>query len=286
MSELVERSRAAQQGKTIQQMLSGGVKTALDTALAERIGVERFMQAAVTTFRKTPGLARCTEESILGGLFVAAQLGLEVGGPRGLAYLVPYGQEATFVLGYKGAVELFYRTGQVKKVDAFLIREGDVFEPGWDLREGRVFKWVPGNPDGKPVGAVAYVVTTNGGLVWEHMTEAEILKRRPSRWTNTPWSTWPDQMWMKTVLKALTRKVRMSADDLSLQLAIESDETVQRKVPGLPELEVSRLPVGTVAGADEAPAAGEEDDWEARERAEHDAWLASQEAMDRGGEAP
>lgn len=241
MSDLVQQTRARQQqGKTIQQMLTP-VKGSLGNALAERIGVERFMQAAVTTFRKTPGLARCTEESILGGLFVAAQLGLEVGGPRGLAYLVPYGSEATLVLGYRGIVELMYRTGQVQKVDAFLVREHDVFRQRWDPQHGRVFDWEPGAQEAKPVGAVAYAVMTNGGLIWQHMTEEQILKRRPAKWTNTPWATWPDEMWLKTVLKALPRTVRTSSDDLSL--AIEADQTVQRRIPGVEHHVVARVPV-------------------------------------------
>lgn len=252
MSDLVQQTRARQQqGKTIQQMLLP-VKGPLGNALAERIGVERFMQAAVTTFRKTPGLARCTEESILGGLFVAAQLGLEIGGPRGLAYLVPYGSEATLVLGYRGVVELMYRTGQVQKVDAFLVREDDRFQIRWDPMHGRVFDWEPGRQDARPVGAVAYVVMTNGALMWQHMTEAEILKRRPAKWTRTPWETWPDEMWLKIVVKALPRTVRTSSDDLSL--ALEADQTVQRRLPGVEHHVVARVPVEADQPAEQQPA--------------------------------
>lgn len=285
MSNLVQQSRAQQQrGKTIQQMLAP-IQSSLNNALAERIGVERFMQAAVTTFRNTPGLARCTEDSILGGLFTAAQLGLEVGGPRGLCYLVPYGQEATFVLGYRGLVELFYRTGQITKVDAFLIREGDRFERKWDLAHGRVFDWAPGGNDEAPwVGVVAYVLTRDGEILWEHLTKAEVLKRRPTKWTKGPWETWEEQMVLKTGLKALQRTVRQSTDDRSLQFAITADETVQRRVSGVEEHVVERVPVQgelpVAAGPepDETPMAlDEEAAFEEQSRREHDAWVAAQE---------
>ena len=186
-------------------------------------------------------------------MFISPQLGLEVGGPRGLAYLVPYGKEATFVLGYKGVVELFYRTGQVRTVDAFLIREGDLFRKRWDPDRGRVFDWEPESDDATVIGAVAYVITTSGALLWEHMTEAELVKRRPTQWTNGPWRTWPNEMRLKTVLKALPRKVRMASDDQSLQLAVDADQTVQRRLPGLSEHAVERVPVQGELAATGAP---------------------------------
>lgn len=291
MSDLVQQTRARQGGKTIQQMLDP-IRSPLGIALAERIGVDRFMQAAVTSFRANEKLQRCTEDSILGGLFVAAQLGLEVGGPRGLAYLVPYGNQATLVLGYKGVVELFYRTGQVRTVDAFLVREGDVFRKRWDPDRGRVFDWEPASDDGKPIGAVAYVITTAGGLLWEYLTEAEILQRRPAQWTNGPWRTWPDQMWLKTVLKALPRKVRMASDDQSLALAVEVDQTVQRRVPGLAQNVVGRVPVQAEIEAQKPaqgssasdPGVDEIPDYQEQERQEFAAWQAQQEQAEQGGD--
>jgi recombinational DNA repair protein RecT len=159
---------------------------------------------------------------------------------------VPYGKDAQLVLGYRGLLELGYRSGQVKTVDAFLIREGDTFRKRWDPDRGLVFDWEPMSDDAPPVGAIAFVVTTQGGLLWEHMTKDQILARRPERWQGTPWASWPDPMWLKTVLKSLYKRVRLSADDNSLSLAVESDETVQRRVevPGMePEHLVEHVPV-------------------------------------------
>lgn len=238
MSDLVQRTRGNRQDvEPIQATLEKQAE-GLSMALAGRIGTDRFIRAAVTSFRTSPALQRCSRDSILGGLFIAAQLGLEIGGPRGYAYLVPFktkGQyEAQLILGYKGLLELAYRTGQMKTVDAFIVREGDVFRQRWDPQQGRIFDWEPGDPKAKPIGAVAYVVTLQGGLLWEYLTEEEILQRRPRYWESTPWKTYPEQMWTKTALKRLFARVRLSADD-ALSLAVASDETVQRRIPGLEE---------------------------------------------------
>lgn len=297
MSDLVQRTNAAAARQSPVENLIRSQETGLAMALAGRIGADRFIRAAVTAFRTTPHLDECTPQSLLGGLFVSAQLGLEIGGPRGYAYLVPFRTkgvyEAQLVLGYKGLLELAYRSGQLKAVDAFIVRDDDLFVERWDPDRGRIFDWTPGDRKANPVGAVAYVVNTQGGLLWEYLTEEEIHQRRPARWQNTPWSTWPDQMWMKTAMKSLFRRVRLSADDVAL--AIEADQTVQRRIPGLDDHVVEHVPVQgperphdarsgpnpppdarTPAAAQTAPEPPPDDDAaeEERSRREYAEWLA------------
>jgi recombination protein RecT len=240
-SDLVQQTQARQAAQSPVEKIIRSQESGLAAALADRIGTDRFIRAAVTQFRTTPHLDECSPQSLLGGLFVAAQLGLEIGGPRGYAYLVPFktkGQyEAQLILGYKGLLELAYRSGQMKTVDAFIVREGDTFKQRWDPQQGRVFDWEPGDPSSKAIGAVAYVVTMQGGLLWEYLTEEQILTRRPRYWESTPWKTHFEQMWTKTALKRLFARVRLSSDD-TLSLAVASDETVQRRIEGLPEHDV------------------------------------------------
>src|SRR5712691_1944132 len=92
---------------------------------------EQFITASMTTFRFNPAIYECDPYSVVGGMRQAAQLGLSFG-PLGHVYLVPFKQKkggswATFSLGYRGMVELAYRSGNVKRIEANLVRDGDGF---------------------------------------------------------------------------------------------------------------------------------------------------------------
>lgn len=97
-------------------------------ALPNVITPERFSRIAMTAVTNTPKLAKCTPQSFIGALLIAAQLGVEPNTALGQAYLIPYGNQCQFQLGYKGALDLAYRTGEVRSITAEVVREGDLFE--------------------------------------------------------------------------------------------------------------------------------------------------------------
>lgn len=272
MSDLV----ATQPKSVIQQVQ--GAHTGLQAALADRIGVDRFTRAAVTVLRTTPALQRCNPDSVLGSLFVAAQLGLEVGGPLAYAHLVPYGREAQLIVGVRGFIELFYRAG-AKAVHADIVRDGDSIERRVG-EDGVVRVWWtdadPLNTDRKPVGALATIVQASGEPIQEFMTRTQILKRKPRTSKAGPWSEWEEEMWKKTVLRQLAKTARLSSDDLAL--AIDVDQTT-----GTADVSTRKhVPVGTPVD-DEPVTVGEltaetdEAAYEAQTAAEYQAYLNSQE---------
>lgn len=53
----------------------------------------------------------------------AAQLGVEPNTPIGQAYLIPYGNQVQFQLGYKGLIDLAYRSGEVQSIQAHEVHE-------------------------------------------------------------------------------------------------------------------------------------------------------------------
>lgn len=76
---------------------------------------ERFLRMALSAVNNTPKLAECTPMSFIAAMMNAAQLGLEPNTPLGQAYLIPYKNknqlECQFQIGYKGIIDLAYRTG-------------------------------------------------------------------------------------------------------------------------------------------------------------------------------
>ena len=107
------------------------MKGEIAKALPSVITPERFTRIVTTAISSNPKLAETTPESFLGAMMTAAQLGLEPNTPLGQAYLIPFRNhgklECQFQLGYKGLIDLAYRSGQVSIIQAHEVREGDEF---------------------------------------------------------------------------------------------------------------------------------------------------------------
>ena len=122
--------------KTIQQYIKsmeGEIKRALPSVITP----ERFTRMVLSALSTNPKLAACTPKSFLGAMMSAAQLGLEPNTPLGQAYLIPYRNkgvdEVQFQIGYKGLVDLAYRSGEVEVVQAQTVYENDKFECEYGL---------------------------------------------------------------------------------------------------------------------------------------------------------
>lgn len=232
MSDLVQAAQAQQGGVTFDEFVTRE-RTHLEGALAGRIDTDRFIRAAVTSFRTTPELAKCEPSTVLGSLFLAAQIGLEVGGPQGHASIVPFKGQAQLIIEYRGYIELFYRSG-ARKVECFVVRQGDEFKQWSSAKSGKDYHFVPLDDDtSRPLtGVVAQVMTAQGDVIFEYMSKAQVDRRKTG---TAVWRNWYDEMALKTVIRRLAKTVRLSPD---LAQAAASDEAVNRYVPGTGEVAV------------------------------------------------
>lgn len=113
----------------------------LSKIISEKMGLEAFIEAAMQLLRQ-PGLAACTQESVLGGLLKAAIFQFRLSTELGQCWLIPrsikvgtdannkavYSTVATFQIGYKGWQELAFRSGKVESFDAEVVWENDKFD--------------------------------------------------------------------------------------------------------------------------------------------------------------
>ncbi|MEV5819234.1 recombinase RecT [Micromonospora haikouensis] len=192
--------------------------------LPKMLPPDLFMRVALTGFRKTPDLLECSRKSLLGALLETARLGLEPCTEQ--AYLIPYKNECTLVVGYQGFVQLMYRTGQVEQVEAEMIYEADVWE---DARGdgGRFYHrpaWTPdlnrdgwtGEDRGKPIIAYSYARLVGGGRTKVEMCtrkRAEQIARDFAKSSKSPWKTGSfDAMWLKTPVRQLQKWAPKSAE--------------------------------------------------------------------------
>lgn len=222
-------------------------------ALGDKRTAERFMRVALTALSRppaypgAPSLADSTRESLLGGLITCAQLRLEPNDPRGLAYLIPFRNnreqsvEAQLVIGYKGLVDLAYRSGQIKTLVAESVHEHDHFTfTRWPRTMSH--QDAPGDR-GEVIGYYAAVEYHGGGQDFLHMTVAEVeqwrdlhskgaRKRNGDLDPHSPWQKNPHEMGKKTCLRRLAKMMPLSVEDLRVGLAV--DGSVQTNLEPLP----------------------------------------------------
>jgi len=208
-------------------------KPELEKLLGPSLTVEQFETAAMTYLRMNPKLVDCNPYSIVGGLRLGAQLGLSLG-PLGHFYLVPHKQEAVFILGYRGMVELAYRSGKVKRVQAAVVRDGDEFD--FRLGTRAQLDHVPYGPPGEREWVAVYAVAelTTGGKPFEVLYPEDVEARRKrsaaAKLSTGPWVTDTESMWRKSAVRQLQRwlpqtpeSAKATAQDESIAAPDEDD---------------------------------------------------------------
>jgi len=210
-------------------------------ALAMPRGAEatQLIRDAFTTIQRTPKLANCEQMSVLGAFMTCAQLGLRPG-VLGQAYVLPFWDKkdrmykAQFVAGYRGLVDLAYRSDRVWSIRARIVHANDYFEIEYNAIEDRLVH----RPflDGERGEARLYYATgrTRGGgsAITDPVTVADMLKYRNKYATAKnkdgevfgPWVTEFDGMAKKTMIRQLSKMLPMSTE---VQLSIDNHRAVR-----------------------------------------------------------
>lgn len=215
--------------KGMQQMLKA-METEIAKALPSMVSSERFQRVALTAFSSNPKLQQCDPKSFLAAMMQSAQLGLEPNTPIQQAYLIPYGNQVQFQVGYKGLLELAQRSGKIKTIYAHEVRENDEFEMDYGLNQELKHKPLLKGDRGTVIGYYAVYHTVDGGYSFVFMTKDEVLQfaqAKSKTFRNGPWQTDFDAMAKKTVIKQLLKYAPIS---IELQNAITADSTVKTHI--------------------------------------------------------
>lgn len=101
----------------------------LAAALPRHLSVTRFMETCKAAFRQNVKLFQCNPASIVQAIEQAAVLGLEIGmNALGQAYLVPFKEECTLIVGYKGLSKLARQSGEISTISMECVYRGDAFD--------------------------------------------------------------------------------------------------------------------------------------------------------------
>jgi len=191
----------------------------ITTRFAEIVGksnANSYISSVLIAVSGNEDLQKCEVISIVSSALRSATLQLSVDPATGYAYLVPYGNQATLIVGYKGLYQMAIRTGKYRAINVFEVWEGetaveDRFTGFWSI-EG-----TPKNKE-KPIGIMGYFEMLpnwkqgqkEGYKKFLYMTMAEIetharkfSKSYDSDRKGNIWKTNRRSMEKKTVLRLL-----------------------------------------------------------------------------------
>lgn len=195
-------------------------------ALPKFIDPDHFKRVVLTEVRRTPKLLECDPMTVVASCMLAAQLGMEPG-PLGQCYLLPRWNKKTgktecnFQLGYKGALALAHRSGEIADVICEAVHANDEFARELGDTPRIVHNPAPWGEDrGEVIGYYAIVRTQNGGTyrdaksydeVQAHAKKySEAFKKGDPKFG--PWAQNFDAMARKTVLLQALKLAPMSVD--------------------------------------------------------------------------
>ena len=204
-------------------------------ALPAVLTPERFTRMALSAINNTPELANCTPMSFIAALMNAAQLGMEPNTPLGQAYLIPYKNkgvlECQFQLGYKGLIDLAYRTGKIQMIQAHVVREFDYFEYQYGLDSRLVHR--PGTGDRGEITFIYGLFKLNNGGYGFEVSNKEDMNAFAAKYSKSygskfsPWVDNYEDMAKKTVIKRVLKYAPVSSD---FQKALSVDETIKTEL--------------------------------------------------------
>lgn len=219
---------ATKEAKTLKGMLE---MPAYKNKFNEMLGKKAagFMSSIIAVTNNNKYLAKANPATVIGAAAQAAMLDLPINQSLGFAYIVPYGNEAQFQLGYKGYIQLAQRSGQYVDIGAKTVYEGEL---EYENRLLDKFKFGERTGD-KVIGYLAYFRLTNGFEKMLFMELDEMIahakkysknyKGGTDKWGLTDFNTMAE----KTVLKRLLSKYGpLSIESVQMSQALSNDGSV------------------------------------------------------------
>lgn len=172
-------------------------------------------------------LSQCQPMSVISAAVISATLHLPLDPNLGYAYVIPYGDKASFQIGYKGLIQLAWRTGQYKTINVVEVYEGELVSQ--DKFTGTYEFDETTRKSDKIIGYYAYFKLINGGEKGEFWNVERITKHatRFSQTYKKGYGNWKDDfdgMARKTALKNLLSKWGILS--IEMQTAIQRDQSV------------------------------------------------------------
>lgn len=131
-NSLQKRETVTQPATTVGEYLGREkVRKWINGMIGSEREAQKFISSIISATATNPALQACEYSTIVSTALLANALNLSLSPSLGLAYMVPFEDKrnartvATFVLGYKGYIQLAVRSGNYKKINVIAIKEGE-----------------------------------------------------------------------------------------------------------------------------------------------------------------
>lgn len=219
--------------------------------------IQKFTAAITSVVSTNPALEECDAGTILSAALCGHSLGLPPSPQLGQYYMVPFKDRknnrttATFVLGYRGYIQLAIRSGQYKRLNVVEIKEGELLN--WNpLTEEITIKMIEDETEretAETIGYYAYFRYVNGfekALYWSKDKMKQHAMKYSAGYANdikkgTSYTFWAkdfDAMAKKTMLRQLISKWGVMS--VEMQTAYESDNHIIN-ADGTPDYETNTM---------------------------------------------
>ena len=222
MTQLAQQTK--QTPATLKTMLgSDSVKNRFQELLGKKSA--GFISSIINVSQSNTLLAKADPKTIVSSAVVAASLDLPIDKNLGFSWIVPYGNQAQFQMGYKGYIQLALRTGQYHKLNVIEVYENQF--KSFNAMTEELEADFTSEGAGNVVGYVCYFRLVNGFEKTTYWPVAKVKahgKRYSKSFNNGPWSTDFDEMAKKTVLKNTLSKWGIMS--IEMQTATIKDQAV------------------------------------------------------------
>lgn len=195
-------------------------------ALPKHMSPDRMARIALTEIRRSPSLQECDPISFFAAIIKSSQLGLEPGFD---CSLVPFKREVQVLPGYRGYTKMARNSGEISTITAHVVYENDTYDFELGTNEHLVHRPKLDGTRGEMVFVYAVATFKDGIKQIEPMSREEVYHIRDKSNTYRNYiknPTWPDgnpkdppawitdeaEMWKKTVVNRICKRLPMSAE--------------------------------------------------------------------------
>ena len=199
----------------------------VEMILPEGVKMEAFVRCAATAIATSPDLQAADPDSVVMSLTKCAADGLVPDSKE--AALISFNtkvkqngkdvwiKKAQYLPMIDGVIKRARMSGQIATMSSKAVFEGDEFDY-WMDENGEHIKYRPSHQGGTLKLAFAFAKLTNGELIVEVMSKADVDKVRASSKTGTygPWADWYDRMACKTVFHRLAKRLPNASEIVAM----------------------------------------------------------------------
>jgi len=215
--------------------------------LPAHIAPERFERIVLTAINMNPDLLDADRRSLFNATTRAAQDGLLPDGREG-AFVVYKDKSGKKIVQWLpmvfGITKLIRQSGEIESIGARIVYQNEIEKGRFEFIVSDGAERLRHEPilfgeRGAAVLVYAYARFKTGHVEYMPLHSADIAKRRAASrsagFAGSPWNSWTDEMWLKTAIRALAKRLPLSSeimdklehDDEPTEFEKQRDATVQ-----------------------------------------------------------